>query len=171
MKNIRIFFAVLLTVVTLSHSKPSQAAVSIFTGGATAILGLKVIAVGVVGGYATAAIAQSTCTSGDCFNGILGVLLGGAVIAVGVVILDGEQAVEFQELDKKKATLLGVSESERESFNSELDQVNMLLEEVTEKMTSLESPTAQDSADAWNNVKDLVSPLTFSAMQKIASQE
>jgi hypothetical protein len=170
MKNIRILFAVLLTVVTLTHSKPSQAAVSIFTGGATAIVGLKVIGVGVVGGLTGMAVVGANC-DGECLEPIIPFILGTLVVALGVVILDGEQQIEFQELNAKKASLLGVTKAERESFNSELDQVNMLLKEVAENMTSLEEPTAQDSVAAWNGVKDLVSPLTFSAMTKIASQK
>lgn len=172
MKNIRMFTAVLLTFITLTHSRPSQAAVSIFTGGATALVGLKVIAVGAVGGIAGTYIGQATCGGrGECFNGLLPFLLGAVTVAVGVVILDGDQTIEFNSLSTRDAALLGVSKRERLSFNEELDQVNMLLEEVSAEMADIKDPTAELSVAAWHEVKDLVSPLTFSTMQKIASQK
>lgn len=171
MNKIRIFFAVLLTFVTLTHSKPSQAAVGLFTGGSVAVVGLAVIGTGVVGGFIATEIMTDGCSELGCLIGIIPFIAGAAVAAIGVVILDGEQSIEFQALDKAAAAKLKLSEVERLSFNEELDQANMLLADVSAEMSKIAKPTAQDSVNAWNEVKDLVSPATFSAMQKIASQK
>lgn len=171
MNKIRIFLALILTVVSLTHSKPSKAAVGLFTGGSTAVVGLAVIGTGVVGGYVASAIVGRDCRELGCLIVLVPVVAGLAVAAVGVVILDGEQTIEFKELDKAAAAKLAISEEERTSFNAELDQANMLLADVASEMTKIEKPTAQDSVNAWTQVKDLVSPATFSAMQKIAAQK
>ncbi len=171
MNKIRVFFAVLLTFVTLTHSKPSQAAVGLFTGGSVAVVGLAVIGTGVVGGWIATEIMTDGCSDLGCLIGIIPFIAGAAVAAIGVVILDGDQTIEFQTLNKAAAARLKLSEVERQSFNEELDQANMLLADVSAEMSKIAKPTAQDSVNAWNDVKDLVSPATFSAMQKIASQK
>ncbi len=171
MHKMKILFAVLLTVVTLTHSKPSKAAVGLFTGGSTAVVGLYVIGAGVAGGLIGAEIMGRDCREMGCLIVIFPVIAGAAVAAVGIVILDGEQEIEFTALDKAAAAKLNISEAERASFNEELDQANMLLADVATEMTKLAKPSAQDSVNAWNQVKDLISPLTFTAMQKIASQK
>jgi hypothetical protein len=173
MKNLKMFFAVLLTVVTLSHSKPSQAAAGIFAGGAVAIVGLKVIGVGVVGGLVggvVAAAADSGCT-GDCVAGAIPLFLGGLVAAVGLVILDGEQRVEFKSLSAKEANKLGLSAAEKESFNEELDQANTLLEQVASEISESKDANPENAAQIWAEYQNMVNPLTFSAMQKIAIQK
>ncbi|MES2527463.1 MAG: hypothetical protein V4598_10265 [Bdellovibrionota bacterium] len=171
MNKLKAFFAILLTVVTLTHSKPSQAAVGLFTGGSVAVVGLAVIGTGVVGGWIATEIVTDGCSDLGCLIGIVPFIAGLAVAAIGVVILDGEQTVEFKELDKVAAKKLGINELERASFNAELDEANMLLAEVASEMTKIQKPTAQDSVSAWSQVKDMVSAETFSAMQKIAAQK
>ncbi len=162
MNKIKVLFAILLTVVTLTHSKPSQAVVSVATGGA-ATVGLYMIGGGVLG----TAYVGSTCSEIGCIVGIIPL----AFAAIGLLVLEGEQEMEFQSINAQSAAKIGLTEEERLSFNEELDQANMLLEEVDAKMSQLKYASPQDSVNAWNSVKDLVSPATFSAMIKIASQK
>ena len=167
MKSLRIFFAVLLTVVTLTHSKPSQATVGAFVAAPVLIAGIAITGTGIVG----TAIYASKCGNGD-LNEIckaLIVILGIPVIAVGLIVLDGEQDIAFSELSASEASRLGVSEAELATYNSEIDQANMLMADVKSELSKLEKPTAQDSVKAWSAVRDLVSPATYATMQKIVS--
>ncbi len=161
MNKLKLFFAVFFTVLTLTNSKPSQAVVSLATGG-TAIAGLAIMG----GGVALTYVALKTCPS-ECAPVLLLPLFSGAL---GLIVLEGEQTVGFRPLNSVEATKIGLSQEEILSFHEELDQANMLLSDVSVEMSKITEPTAQDSANAWNSVKDLVSPATFSAMIKIASQ-
>ncbi len=104
--------------------------------------------------------------------------LWGAVIAmgslaslgIGLLVLDGEQGMVFAELDQANAEKLGVSESERLSFNSELDQVNALAEYVDSELAAIRNPTPEDAKSLWNTVTDTIHPLTLSTMQKVSLQ-
>jgi hypothetical protein len=63
-----------------------------------------------------------------------------------------------------------LSEAEVSSFNEELDQANILLEEVAHELRADKDFSAETAARFWEGYKDLVNPLTFSAMKKIATQ-
>ena len=172
MHKLKLFLAVLLTVTTLTHSKPSHAAVGAFTAGsAVAVVGLVVMGAGAVGGvYFTAKILKK-CDGLSCFKAIIPILGGAAVIFGGLMILDGEQEIEFKALNQKEASLLNVSEADLALYNSEIDQANMLMANVTSELSKISNPSADDSVAAWNDVRDFVSPATFSVMQKIVSQK
>lgn len=169
MNKIRLFIALVLTVVTLSQSKPSQATVGAFVAAPVLIAGLAITGTGVIG----TAIYASKCGNGDlnelCKVFIL--MLGIPVIAVGLIVLDGEQEIAFHELTNAEAAKIGVSNDELAVYNSEIDQANMLMADVKSELSKIAKPTAQDSASAWSSVKELVSPATYATMQKIASQK
>ena len=170
MKTIKTFIAVVLTVSTLSYSKPSQAVVSLATGG-TALIGLSMMGVGVVGGVVATAIVGQGCRMEGCYVVLVPVVIGAGIAAIGLLILDGEQQIEFKALTKAEAAKLGITGSELAAYNEELDQANMLLSDVAEEMSKLEKPSAEDSINAWKQVKDLVSSETFTVMQKISAQQ
>lgn len=92
--------------------------------------------------------------------------------ALGMIVLDGEgmQTLAFQEISSADAKRLGVNEIERLSFNSELDQVNLLTAEIQVRLNEQTSPTAAMAKDLWEGTRDCLRPDTFSAMQKIAAQ-
>ena len=99
------------------------------------------------------------------------ILIGAPVILLGLVVLDGEQEVQFRELNRSEAAKIGISAQELAVYNSEIDQANMLMADVKSELSKIEKPTAKDSAAAWVGVRDLVSPETFASMQKIVSQK
>lgn len=172
MNKIRIFIALLLTVVTLTHTKPSQAAVGALVSTPVLIAGLVIGGAGLVG----TAIGIAKCNEGGSSdtNGLCGafmVIVGAPVILLGLVVLDGEQEVQFRELSHKEAAKIGISSDDLAVYNSEIDQANMLIADVKTELSKIRKPTAQDSEAAWNDVKDLVSPATYATMQKIVSQK
>ena len=172
MKKIRVLLAVMLTILSLTHSHPSQAVAGLVSGGG-AIVGLKLIgygASGVVGTMVVGTILRES--GGDIETTLTGLwLVSAAATLVGIVILEGENQIAFQPINEESKSKLGLTEKERLSFNEEIDQANMLLREVNQDLEKLEKPSEQDLVKAWNQVKDLVNPLTFSAMVKIASQK
>lgn len=173
MNKLRLFIALILTVVTLSHSKPSQAAVGAFVGGAVLIAGLVISGGAVVGTIGGFVICDRTNDNGDMAGAcaIIPMVLGTLALGVGLVVLDGEQGFEFRELTSVEASKLGVSSSDLAIYNSEVDQANMLMEDVKAELSLKEKATAEDSKAAWDAVKDMVSAETFKTMQKIVSQK
>jgi hypothetical protein len=112
-----------------------------------------------------------TCSGLDCLATLIPLALGGLVALSGLITLDGEQKLQFIPLTKDDAIKIGATEEERQSFNSELDQANTLLTEVTDQITAMDNATVEDSARIWTEVRDLVSPATYSAMLKIVSRK
>lgn len=169
MKKLKAFFAVLLTVATLSHSTPSQATVGIFTVTPVLIAGLAITGGGAIG----TAISAGKCSTGEA-QGLcqaLMIILGIPVLALGLIVLEGEQEIAFRELNSAEAEKIGVSSNDLEIYNSEIDQANMLMADVKTELSRMNKPTAKDASKVWNDVKELVSPATYSTMQKIATQK
>ncbi len=171
MNKLRIFFAVLLTVVTLSHSKPSQAGVGALVATPVLIAGLVIGGAGLIGTTIGIAKCNKRPSDSAAWCGLFVLLVGAPVMLIGLIVLDGEQEVQFRELDSQEASKLGISESDLAVYNSEVDQTNMLMADVKSELSRIKNPTAQDSKNAWSSVKDLVSPATYTIMQKIASQK
>lgn len=155
MNKLRVSCAVLLTVLSLTHSKPSQAVVG--TGGGAAIAGLALMG----GGY----LYTRKCNDLGCLP------LGTVMMLAGLIILDGEQQVEFKSLNQEEAGRVGVTADELSSYNSELDQVNIVLAQVSAELSEIEKPDAKSAISFWNNYSDLIDPLTFAAIKKIAAQK
>lgn len=164
MKNLKVFFAILLTVVTLTHTKPSQAAVGALVSVPVLVVGLAISGGGVLWTHKL----MRDC-GGDGLCG-LAILITGPIILLGLIVLDGEQDVQFRELSNEEAKKIGISKADLAVYNSEVDQANMLMADVKAELSKFAKPTAQDSVNAWSSVKELVSPSTYSTMQKIVSQ-
>lgn len=165
MKTLKLFIASLLIACTLTSTQPAKAAVGAFVGGPLLIAGLVVAG----GGAVSYVVAEKTCENwAECL--VAGLIIM-PILGVGLILLDGEQIIAFQELDSDTAAKLGVSETELAVFNSEVDQANMLAEEVKASLLKLKKPTPEDSAKAWLAVESFVSPETFGIMKKIAAQK
>jgi hypothetical protein len=171
--KLKVFFAVLLTVATLTHIKPAKAAVGAFVGGPVVVAGLYIMGGAVVGTIGGLVACEVTNDNGDMAGacGVIPMILGTLAAGVGLLVLDGEQDYQFQELSPAHAKKIGVTPEELVVYNSEIDQANILMAEVKIELSKIEKPTAQDSVVAWSAVKDLVSSETFATMQKIASQK
>lgn len=106
------------------------------------------------------------------YQRVMMIVAGVPLAGLGLLLLDGEQGqqVAFGELSSEDASQMGVSESERLIFNSELDQANFLTTHVESRMVEIKSPSNEDSIAAWAEVKNEVSPETLSVMAKVLSQ-
>ncbi|MGE3608148.1 MAG: hypothetical protein AB7I27_01075 [Bacteriovoracaceae bacterium] len=160
MKKMINFALAALTCLTLTNSTPSHAVVGIFVSPSIALAGLSLA----VGG---AVMSDKLNVKYDGVEGIMGLLA-----VAGVIILDGSEGQQFAftKLDSQNAIKLGLSVDEMNSFNSEIDQANFLISEVNHELSQIESPSAQDAAKIWKDLKELVSPETYAVMGKITSQ-
>lgn len=172
MIKLRALFAVLLTVVFLTHSTPSEAAVGKLTHNQKVVTaGLYIMGAGAAIGAVGYGIVAASCEGLGCLGVLIPMMAGALVAGVGLITLDGEQQIEFKALPKASASALGVSEADREIYNQEIDQANFLLKEVSAELAKTKAATAADSATLWEQMSSLVSPATFSTMQKIVSQQ
>ena len=173
MKLIKTTLLSLLIVTSLS-SKPSQAAIGAIASAPVVItaglVALGIGATGVAGTIAASLLVQNNgqdLGDGFFFNGVTAF---GTLGVVGLIVLEGEQQLAFTELTTAEALKLNISESEKQSFNAELDQVNAVMAQVTAEVSSLENPTLADSQAAWMEVSQSLSPESFTVMQKITLQ-
>lgn len=121
MKLFKSTFVVLLTVVTLLSSRPSQAAVgAAFSASAVVITGLVVAGGG-------AFISVDTLGDRGNLRGLVTIFIGLPLMLLGLIVLDEEQVVSFAPLTNAESRELGLSLQEVKIYNSEIDQANALL--------------------------------------------
>lgn len=159
MKKIQNLFFLVLTLFSLSYSRPSSATVGLLSGNAWLAIG---------GAAATTGGFAHFVKRFDRHEGIPGFI----VFILGIVMLDGEngQEMAFSQVNKEEGQKIGLTEAERLSYNAELDQVNFMLEDVNATLSTMEKPRLEDSAKVWQDLKPMVSDLTFSAIQKISAK-
>jgi hypothetical protein len=92
--------------------------------------------------------------------------------ALGLVILDDAQGqtITFQALSASQAQALSVTQTERDAYNSNLDEINDIRESVGADLAQLKNPTAADSRAAWAKYSSAVSPDAMSAVSKIVAK-
>ncbi len=167
--------ACILSGVTLSQ--PSQALVAGLAGATPiAMAGLYVASGSFVGSIA---ISQINCALGPkyaCNSSATRqskirhqvIKWGANIAAIGIVVLESEQSVQFTHLSESQGEALHLSVQERESFNTELDQVNMMFAQVSQTLG--QDGNVEQAASLWNELSGTVSTDTFSAMTKISAQ-
>jgi hypothetical protein len=167
MKQLKSFFCILLVSFSLLHSKPSEAAL-LQLGYTTKslIIGVVLAGGGVAGtGYAITQIKKHPVIA---IGAMIFITL--PAILLGSMILDEKQPIAFKALESAEAKPLGISESERLSFNAEIDAVNALSEYVLLSMEENQNVSEEFASAKWSEVKDAVSPETFNALVKVSQQ-
>lgn len=159
MKTIRVFLACLLTLSIFSLSRPAHAVVGLATGNPV----VTVLGAATLGG---SVIFLTTGSSDDLGTSLLMAFWGFIAGAVGLTLLDGEEAMEFAELSTKDALSLGITPEEREAFNTEIDQVNAVAEAVSAELP--EKPTADDAKVLWAHYGESLHPQALIATTKVA---
>lgn len=165
MKQLKSIFCLLLVSVTLTYSRPSEATLlGLGYTTKTLITGLVITGGGVAGtGYAVTQIKKHPVLAIGAM-----VFITLPAILLGVTILDEKQPVVFTTLSSEDAQALGISESERSSFNSEVDAVNALSDYVLLSMEESQNESEEFSVAKWSEVRDTVRPETFRAMVKVS---
>ena len=170
MKILKALFLSLMIMTITLHSRPSQAAVGALAAAPAAVTaGLYIIGTGGAIG-AAGLIVETAQDAGGWAAFFFVILIALPVAALGLIVLEGEQSMNFAPLDAQAAKTLGVTSSELSAYNTELDQLNALAEYVDMEVIKDGEPTANKAAAIWNDVKDAVSPQAFSALVKVNSQ-
>ncbi len=148
---------VLVAVTMLSAAKPAKA--SLGTASANPYLVVSGLAMTALGFHDAVAPYHRKFTSKS-----YGVFL----MFFGLLQLENEDGISFRQVTQDQAAKVGLTFEETKSYNSEIEQVNALAAHVEGELEKLETPSANDSVELWENVKSAVAPETFSAMQKIS---
>lgn len=157
----------ILTFATLTFASPTRAAVGGLIGNPVVIyVGLAITAPAAI--HTAVIMAKPDSDLRDVVWWLFVTMPAGIL---GLAVLDGEegQSAQFNKLSAKNALELGISEAERLSYNSQLDEANMIASEVESVLANTEA-SAENAKQAWLSLKDNLAPETFSAMQKISQQ-
>ena len=102
-------------------------------------------------------------------NLVLGLLIAG-------IALDGSngQDIQFAKIeDEQKARTLGFSKNELDSYNSEIDQINLVREEVMSAVASTQVKSDREKVviakALWNEKSKELSAEAFSGVQKVST--
>lgn len=89
---------------------------------------------------------------------------------IGILVLDGEenQGIYFAEITKEESETRGITSSERESYNSQIDELNLILDEVSSKLAAVKEPTLEASKDFWAEYAVYIHADTKSAINKLS---
>lgn len=128
-----------------------------------------VAAIGVSGGVAYG--GYRLIKNGKTAAGIAVLLLATAGAFIGVLLLDGEQEAKFSELSLDSAEDLGITASELEIYNSEVEQVNAIAREIGSELNRQGSESAELARDLWIELGTQVSPETMKTVIAIAHQK
>ena len=168
--------ALMITTVLATGFVPRTSSAAI--GGILSIFGGAGIPVLVVGGVTTVGsiamtaigVAEMNHDHEGRMDGLGAVVFGVTGVLLGLVILDSsdQQGVGFAAIDAKTAENYGVSSVEMQAYNSELDEVNAVRDEVTAKLLQSKNPTMEQSQATWSELKVSISPEAFSVVEKIS---
>ena len=165
MKNLRnLVLFTFLIALPVQQSKALVAGITAFFNPVTAtyiaLSGLASPVVGVAISYATS--EEDGCDAGAC---MVGLVLGGML---GLVLLEEKGKAEFSTLTKEDTQRLGLDPVSVAIFNTEVDEANILLSEVSSQMKKFS--TQEDAKKAWADLKEYVSPETIEVMEVISNQ-
>lgn len=148
-------------------SAPARSAVGVsFAAPAAVVAGVAILVVGAGGAYGTYRLAKAGKTGAAIAAG----LVTAAGSYFGFIILDGQKEAKFAELSADAAQDLGVSESDREIFNSEVEQVNAIAREIGSELVKANSDSVELSRDLWIDLGSELSPETMKTVIAIAQQ-
>lgn len=153
--------AVALFVLLSVQSNQSKAAVTLTASGPAGYMAFEMMMLPLgVGLYYTA----GECRMSLCVDKVLAL----ASLGIGLVLLDeNTQELSFGEISEERANELGIAKAEREEFNSQLEEVNFLKDDLLIELSSLDSPTMEDANAMWEDRKDVLSENAYSALEKV----
>ncbi len=155
----------LTLVLTLSTPKKSEAVI----GTLAPSVGFTVLAAVTAGGsiYSGVRIALHQRDQDRLFLGIvLGALTAAAGSYLGLIFLDDQKTVNFSTMTSVDAKRLGVSETERQKFNNELEEANFVFDDIKYNAEGLSN---SQLANMWQDYAPTLSAETFSTIKKISN--
>ena len=91
----------------------------------------------------------------------------------GLLLLneEGRAQVELVALSDEDIEKMGITSLERDIYNSELEELNAIADEVEFSLNQLDKPTVDEAKDLWEENRELVSKESWSVLQKIAAYD
>ncbi len=166
MKNISGFLSLALIAGSLTFSHPSSAVVSVLTLNVPlALSSLAVIGLG--GGVVL--LDKKVVHKNISIDGLL---MGGITATVGLIALDGQQGqtVSLTSIDNKLAAELNISEHEQAMYNSELEELNFIMTEVSEEISRFNKPTVREAKDVWARFENVISPESMKVLTQLSQK-
>jgi hypothetical protein len=159
-KNMSAMALILAATTTVAYIPSSQAALGIATAIVSPVLGVC----GILGGGALTMDALTDPHWGGMFW-----LENNLELAIGLIFMDDEkgQTVVFKPVTPSESQSIGLSSQEMSAYNSNIDELNDIHEQVVSDLSQIKSPTAQDSQNAWQKYEGALSPEAISAAQKV----
>jgi hypothetical protein len=129
-----------------------------------------------------AGVAAMGVSAGAAYGGYRLIKQGKTAIGVGVMILsagggyfgflllDGQQSAKFSELSAEGAADLGISATDLEIYNSEVEQVNAIAREIGSELAAQNSDSADLARDLWMEYGTQLAPETMKTVIAIAQQ-
>jgi hypothetical protein len=163
LKKAMVSCVLMATIITT----PARSMVGVsFAAPGAVVAGVAILAVGAVGGYGSYRLIKS----GKTGLGIAAAVVSAAGGYLGFIILDGKQEAKFAEISADAASELGVSEAEREIYNSEIEQVNAIAREIGSELVNQNSDSVEAARDMWMDLGTELSPETMKTVIAIAQQ-
>ena len=158
----KLFTALLIGASMLGPMKNSEAAIGLIGSAPMVITGLVMTA----GGTGSVMVGVTLRGSTGAFE-----VMGAVFSVLGLIILDGDegQKIEFAALSDEQGSMLGITNIERLTYNSEVDLANTILDQISSDVETSENPSEELSKELWGRYSQYVSPETFKVMQTIVS--
>lgn len=75
--------------------------------------------------------------------------------------------MSFRFVGPEVARKLGLTKSQMDSYNKDLDQLNSMMNEVSHELAGMNHPTVEDAVSMWAGLKGAVSRHTLEALRKL----
>ncbi len=166
MKNLK--KVVVSCALLVSFIAPARASIGAgFAAPSAVIAGVAAIGLSGVAAYGGVRLIKR----GSIIAGVGVLILATAGGFFGLILLDGENEAKFAELSSASAGDLNLSESDREIYNSEIEQVNAVAREIGSELSKQGSQSAELARDLWIEFGTELSPETMKTVIAIAQQE
>jgi hypothetical protein len=173
MKKTTVLALALAMLTASACSRPAEAAIGIATIGTPAGIPL-VVAGGAVSAFGVLDIlfVASGCILG-CGDPVRAWLQAIGITLGGLLLLDEDPAasLRFQTMNADEGAKLGLTEGELDDYNSYLDEVNAVSQDVARELRRSENPGFEQASAAWQKRRLLIpTEAAFSAVAKVSSQ-
>ena len=160
-------FSTLLITVALLSGQHSQA----FSG---LVMGHWVFALkGIAVTYASPYVARTVVCGGMCDDTRIWPAINLAILGVvaGVVMVDQKSnKLEFNVLSVEKGLELGLSKVQFDSYNSDVEKLNLVTQEVAAELSDMKKPTDEDAREIYSQYETIFSQQTHQALEIIFNQ-
>ncbi|HUP56849.1 MAG TPA: hypothetical protein VM598_05305 [Bdellovibrionota bacterium] len=160
---------VALVLVHLGLPARSEAAIGLLRGERGvpfAVAGGAAIATGV-------GLFLASTSSDDLETIVVMQIVGAAVALVGLVLLDepgGSRTLVFREIGEADAARLALSPIELAEFNSSIDEINSVAQQVGRELAARQVYSMEDSRALWDRCRAwLPSEAAFTAAAKVSA--